>query len=294
MLLVQATLRPLRRLSESVREVARGNYRQRVAADTPDEVGDLGREFNAMATALEEREQRLRRSEQLAAIGKMAAQIAHEVRNPLSSIGLNAEQLTDEVPPGSEAQALSRAIVREVDRLTQITEQYLRLARLPEPRLEPGDASEVVRSLLDFVAGELEGRGVQLEVALEQGLPEVLIDENQLRQALLNLVRNAAEAMADLPPERRRLSVRTRQMGRHQISIEVADQGPGIPQEHRARIFEPFFTTKQGGTGLGLALAHEVALRHGGTLEVDCPEGGGTCFRVTLPTLAKPPGRTAP
>jgi two-component system NtrC family sensor kinase len=287
LLLVQATLRPLRRLSESAKEVARGNYRERVAADSPDEIGALGREFNAMAAALAEREQRLRRSEQLATVGKMAAQITHEVRNPLTSIGLNAELLADEfLDPDSEARGVAQAIVKEVDRLTDITEQYLRFARLPEPRFEPHDVRALVRSLLLFLEEELRTRGVQVEASLEEPLPAVLVDDNQVRQALLNLIRNAAEAMADLPREERRLTIRTRLAG-ERIAIDVIDRGPGIPADRQRQIFEPFFTTKKGGTGLGLALAHEVVTRHGGALSVYSPEpeagGRGTRFTVELP-----------
>lgn len=287
LLVMQAALRPLRRLAEGAREVARGNYRQRVAEDSGDEVGALGREFNAMAAALEEREARLRRSEQLAAVGKMAAQITHEVRNPLSSIGLNAELLADEVAgAGSEAQTLARAIVKEVDRLTQVTEGYLRFVRLPEGRREPGDVNEMVRGLLRFQAGELSARGVIVEEELAAGLPPVLFDESQLRPALLNLLRNAAEAMAEVPAGagagERLLRVRTMRAGAG-VVIEVSDRGPGIPEAHRAHIFEPFFTTKQGGTGLGLALAHEVVVRHGGALAVECPREGGTRFTLSLP-----------
>ena len=305
LLLVQATLRPLRRLIESARQVARGNYRERVAADSPDEVGALGREFNAMAAALAEREQRLRRSEQLAAVGKMAAQITHEVRNPLSSIGLNAEMLVDEFAESSgEARELARAIVREVDRLTDITEQYLRFARLPAPRFERADVNALLRSLLLFLDEELRARGVRLDAQLAAALPPARLDENQIRQVLLNLIRNAAEAMADCPPEARRLIVRTRREegpgpGGAHARIDVIDRGPGVPAELQRQIFEPFFTTKKGGTGLGLALAQEVVTRHGGTLSIESPAADpdpgagpppgqpGACFTVNLP-LAEP------
>jgi signal transduction histidine kinase len=307
LLLVQATLRPLRRLSESAKEVARGNYRERVAADSPDEIGALGREFNAMAAALAEREQRLRRSEQLATVGKMAAQITHEVRNPLTSIGLNAELLADEfLDPESEARGVAQAIVKEVDRLTDITEQYLRFARLPEPRFEPHDVRALVRSLLLFLDEELRTRGVRVAASLDAPLPAVMVDDNQLRQALLNLIRNAAEAMAELPREERQLTLRTRiadgadepgppgsaSERPARIALDVIDRGPGIPAERQRQIFEPFFTTKQGGTGLGLALAHEVVARHGGVLSVYSPEppasGRGTRFTVELPAAPSP------
>ena len=304
LLLVQATLKPLRRLSDSVKQVARGNYRERVAADSPDEIGALGREFNAMAAALAEREQRLRRSEQLATVGKMAAQITHEVRNPLTSIGLNAELLADEfLDPSSEARGIAQAIVKEVDRLTDITEQYLRFARLPEPRFEPHDVRALVRSLLLFLEEELRARGVRIEAELDAPLPPVPVDDNQLRQALLNLIRNAAEAMADCPPEERRLRLVARRLGEGagRVALDVIDRGPGIPLDRQRQIFEPFFTTKKGGTGLGLALAHEVVARHGGALSVHSPEPAtsdrGTRFTVELPISsadAPPaPARTA-
>ncbi len=320
--LVQATLRPLRQLCDSAREVARGNYRERVAADSPDEVGALGREFNAMAAALAEREQRLRRSEQLATVGKMAAQITHEVRNPLTSIGLNAELLAEEfADKDREAQKLARAIVREVDRLTDITEQYLRFARLPEPRFEPTSVTELLRSLLLFLDGELRARGVTVVAQLAETLPQVPLDDNQVRQAALNLVRNAAEAMTDCPPGERVLTVRSRLQSvpgapaggppgpagasavapplaatvapAVAVAIDIIDRGPGIAPEHLRQIFEPFFTTKKGGTGLGLALALEVVARHGGQLSVHSPEPAasdlapnrpaGTRFTIVFP-----------
>ena len=300
LLVVQATLRPLRQLGDSAKEVARGNYsagrafRDRLAAST-DEVGALAREWNAMAAALQERELRLRRSEQLAAVGKMAAQITHEVRNPLTAIGLNAELIADEFAgPDSEAQQLARAIVKEVDRLTNITEQYLRFARLPQPRFDRADLNDLLRSLLQFTGEELRSRGIALESQLLPELPAVMIDDNQVRQALLNLVRNAAEAMTDSSREggdgesERRLVVRSRLVGEDAVAIDVIDSGPGISEEARRQIFEPFFTTKKGGTGLGLALALEVVTRHGGKLVVESPlqNHRGTRFTLELPRAA--------
>lgn len=298
LLIVQATLRPLRLLGDSAKEVARGNYdagrafRDRLAAST-DEVGALAREWNAMAAALQERELRLRRSEQLAAVGKMAAQITHEVRNPLTAIGLNAELLADEFAgPDSEAQTLARAIVKEVDRLTNITEQYLRFARLPQPRFERADLNDLLRSLLQFAGEELRTRGVTVEAQLEPGLVPMMIDDNQVRQALLNLVRNASEAMADSDGEMR-LVVRSRRVGSDAVAVDVIDSGPGIAEDARRQIFEPFFTTKKGGTGLGLALALEVMTRHGGKLLVDSPleenPRRGTRFTLELPRSLEAP-----
>jgi signal transduction histidine kinase len=291
MAMATRTLRPLQRLAERAKQIARGDYQQRVDASSPDEIGALGREFNAMAAALDEREQRLIRSERLAAVGKIAAQITHEVRNPLSSIGLNAELLEEELAGGSsESQALARAIVKEVDRLTEITEEYLRFARLPRPRLEREDVGELVASLLGFLKGELDERGVAVEARLGAGLPQVAADEHQLRQALLNLMRNAAEAMS--AGGRLEVSLAAEAQS---VALRIRDSGQGIAAEHLDKIFDPFFSTKDGGTGLGLALTQQIVVEHGGTIEVESALGVGTTFTVRLPSLpaGEPAARAA-
>jgi two-component system NtrC family sensor kinase len=279
------SLRPLRRLLVSARQVARGDYRGRVNAVGGTEVAELAKEFNIMAAAIEEREQELVRSERLAAVGKMAAVITHEIRNPLSSIGLNTELLDEELEniasgkaSPKEARALLASVHKEVDRLTVITEEYLRFARLPRPRLERLVLNDVASELVEFQRHELSARGVTVESTLARDLPEVLADEGQLRQALLNLVRNAAEAVGDQGTVR----VATRRTSAGGVEIRVEDDGPGIPAEHLPKIFEPFFSTKDGGTGLGLALTQQIIVEHGGRIQVEANERG-TTFAIELP-----------
>jgi signal transduction histidine kinase len=293
MIMATRTVRPLRRLAERAKEIARGDYAQRVDASSNDEIGALGREFNQMAAALEEREQQLIRSERLAAVGKIAAHITHEVRNPLSSVGLNAELLEETVSrlaasssadPAEveEARALLRAIGKEVDRLTEITEAYLRFARLPRPRLEREDLRALVQALLSFVQPELAAAHITVEADLPPTLPPVLADENQLRQALLNLLRNAKEAMGDGGTLTLRARAVTDASGAA-VELEIGDTGPGIPAEHLAKVFDPFFSTKEGGTGLGLALTQQIIVEHGGAIAVTSAAGRGTTFRLRLP-----------
>jgi two-component system, NtrC family, sensor kinase len=272
------TLQPLRRLADGVRLFAGGDYRQRVQVAGGTEVGELAREFNAMAQAVEERERELVRSERLAAVGKMAAVITHEVRNPLSSIGLNTELLEEELDGQDEAIALCKAIHKEVDRLTAITEEYLRFARLPRPKLERERVNTIVTGLLEFQREDLALRGVTVELSLGEDLPDVWADESQLRQALLNLVRNAADAM----PAGGALAVTTRRVDTG-LEVIVTDSGPGIATDVLPRIFEPFFSTKEGGTGLGLALTQQIIHEHGGRIAVDSGPGRGTTFVVRLP-----------
>ncbi|MBA3545842.1 MAG: HAMP domain-containing histidine kinase [Nannocystis sp.] len=196
------TVRPLRRLALGVRQLARGDWSQRVAVDSPtrgDEVSQLAREFNEMAAALQERERRLIRGERLAAVGQLAAQVTHEIRNPLSSVALNVELLADEIAATApEAHQLLAKITTEIDRLTSITEDYLGFVRRKNPERVPLDLSAELHSLLDFMAEELAAAGVHVVRDLPHAW--VLGDAGQLRQAFLNLLRNAREALVEAGP----------------------------------------------------------------------------------------------
>jgi signal transduction histidine kinase len=223
--------------------------------------------------------QRLIQTERLAAIGRMAAHVTHEVRNPLSSIGLNVELLEEELEgSGAEPKALLRAIQREIDRLTNITEEYLRLARLPAPRLEPEALGDIVDEVGRFVARELETANVTLSIEVDEDLPEVAADEPQIRQALLNLLRNARESM----PEGGEVRLEARAVERG-LEIRVTDEGEGIPPEKRPHIFDLFYSTKERGTGLGLPLTMQIVIAHGGTIGCEDGPAGGTVFTVFLP-----------
>ena len=288
------TLRPLRRLRDAARRIASGDYASRIAERGPDEVAELAAEFNIMGRAIEERERELVRSERLVAVGKMAATITHEVRNPLSSIGLNTELLEEELArlPADrvdEARSLCRAITAEVDRLTAITEEYLKFARLPKPRVAAEPINGVVAQLAEFEREQLAAHGVTLEVVLGVELPLVLIDEAQLRQVLLNLIRNASEAIQ--ATGRGTVRVSTRRGAADTVEVEVADDGLGIAPELLSKLFDPFFSTKQGGTGLGLALTDQIVREHGGEISVTSDLGKGARFVVALPIAPSPASR---
>jgi|GEM_PF-1122800 len=285
---VTLTLRPLRRLRDAAQRIAAGDYASRIAEAGPAEVAGLAREFNAMGRAVEERERELVRTERLAAVGKMAAMITHEVRNPLSSIALNTELLEEELhhlpdEREDESLALCRAITREIDRLTAITEEYLQFARLPKPKLQRLDINPIVRGLVEFERGQLVARGVSVDDDLAASLPPVKVDDAQLRQALLNLVRNAADELEQTDSDGT-INVSTRATPTH-VEIRVADDGPGIPETLLSRVFDPFVSGKKGGTGLGLALTQQIMLEHGGSISVDSEPGKGATFLVSLPRV---------
>ncbi|HLV60955.1 MAG TPA: ATP-binding protein [Fredinandcohnia sp.] len=280
-------LRPIRTLTEAAVRVGRGDYSEEIPTDAKDDVGVLARAFNRMSASLRAREIELRekqeallRSDKLATVGRMATQIAHEIRNPLSAIALNTELLAEEIAgTGSEeALRLCAAIGKEVERLEEVTEQYLRFARPMETHLARDDVGVVVRDLAQFVAPELQAMGIDLRVDVPEQLP-ARIDEPQLRQALLNLVRNAKEAM----PEGGVLTLAARTRPGGEVEIVVEDTGEGMSEEALERIFEPFFTTKKRGTGLGLSLTQQIVQQHGGRLECESAPRRGTTFRVVLP-----------
>lgn len=280
-LYARRVLRPLTVVTERANAVARGDLTPRELVATNDEIGELATTFEGMVAAIQRARAELVHAERLATIGKMAAHVTHEIRNPLSSIGLNLELLEEEVQRAGEKEPaqLVQAIKAEVERLSRIAEQYLSVARRPRPRLERERIDDLVRELVAFVRPELERASVASRVEVEPDLPDVQLDESQMRQALLNLIRNAREAM----PKGGEIAVEVRRAAGGGIDITVADDGPGVPEDVRPAIFDPFFTTKQRGTGLGLAVTREIVQAHQGEIACEPRPGGGTVFRIHLP-----------
>ena len=293
-------LDPLARLRDRAQAVGRGELGTVPVPAAEDEIGELAQEFERMVGAMGARDVALReanekrlQAERLAAVGRMAAHVTHEVRNPLSSMALNAEMLGDELDamgePGSESRRLVRSIQREIDRLTRLTEEYLRVARLPTPRLQREDLGALVDETLLFVAAEMGAAGVELTKVLEEGTPTVRADESQLRQAMLNLLRNAREAMELAGVASPRVVVRVMALAKDGVegaAVCVSDSGPGLSAEAEAHLFELFFTTKSRGSGLGLSLSREIAVAHGGSLHAErapASDGGGARFVLWLP-----------
>lgn len=279
---VRRVLAPLTVVTERARAVARGDLSSRQVVSTSDEIGELATTFEAMVAAIKRARAELVQAERLATIGKMAAHISHEVRNPLSSIGLNLELLEEEIVEGgsdAEARQLLEAIQGEVDRLSQVTEQYLAAARRPRLHLEPERIGDLVEDCHQFVRPELERAGLESHVEIDDELPWIDADEGQLRQALLNLVRNAREATG----KGGEVLLRVTRAARGGVTIRVEDDGEGIDEQVRSSIFEPFTTTKERGTGLGLAVTRAVVEAHGGAIDCAPREGGGTVFSIELP-----------
>lgn len=279
-LYARRVLLPLAAVTERAQAVAAGDMTPRPVVEAKDEIGELAATFESMVAAIAKANDARLQAERLAAVGRMAAHVTHEIRNPLSSIGLNLELLEEELTMAqvsTEPRQLLKAIRREVDHLSALSEEYLRLARPQKPRLEPEALPEMIRELSSFLRPELEKSGIELVLDLPSEAAEVLIDEQQIRQVVANLVRNAREAMG----KGGTLSIVLRELPAW-TELTVEDTGPGIADDIRASIFDPFFTTKNRGTGLGLAITRQVIDSHGGTIACEQADPHGTRFRIRL------------
>jgi len=278
---VRRLLAPLGRVTARAQAVARGDLTPREVPPHmkggADEIAELASTFEEMVGAVARARTEALSNERLAAIGKMAAHVTHEIRNPLSSIGLNVELLEEELKD-ADAKNLLSAISREVGRLEQLSEEYLRVARLPSPRMEAEDVAALVRDVVAFTKKEMERAQCEVKLHVADEVPVALFDEAQLRQALLNLLRNAREAM----PNGGAIDVSVRAEGMS-VVVTVDDRGSGISDDVRARIFDPFFSTKGEGTGLGLAITRQIVEAHGGSISCAPRDGGGTSFKIALP-----------
>jgi signal transduction histidine kinase len=279
-LYARRVLKPLAIVTERAKSVGRGDLTPRPVLASNDEIGELSSTFEGMVSAIARANEQLLATERLATIGKMAAHVTHEIRNPLSSIALNLELLEEELgAENAEARGLLRAISAEVDRLTALSEQYLSVARRQPLRMEDEDIGQVVREAAEFIRRDLERHGVILELAIDRELPSVRLDEGQLKQALFNLIRNAREAMASGGT----VTISVHHAAGGGVDVMVDDQGRGMDAEARARLFEPFFTTKKHGTGLGLPITRQIVEAHGGTIACEARPEGGTRIWLHLP-----------
>ncbi len=241
-------------------------------------------ELRARMAAQQETESRLVQAGKLAAVGEMAAGIAHELNNPLTTVTGFSELILDEMPSDAPHRADMEMILREALRARAVVRRLLDFARQGERTRARSDMNEIADDVLALTRHLIHTSGVQLDVNLAKDLPWVSVDSNQMKQVLLNLIHNALQAM----PNGGKLKLLTEARykdGRRWVVITVKDSGIGIEPQNRDRIFEPFFTTKgnAGGTGLGLSVTYGIVTDHGGTIEVESQPGTGSTFVVWLP-----------
>ncbi len=302
-LLATRISRPVGYLVAAAQELAKGSYDRPVQVDAHDEIGYLARAFEHMRIALlrhleseakekrqleesnrqlREAQQQLIQSERMAAIGKVAARVAHEVNNPLAIIKTAVRIIRNQRPPDNPTTGSLQMIEDEISRITRIIQELLEFSRPATPVQEWVQLNAIIQSLEPVLEHDCREKKIALNIILEPELPLVLISSDQSKQVVLNLVRNAEDAM----PQGGKLIIRTLQQGRF-VELRIADTGYGIATEHLEHIFDPFFTTKRHGrgVGLGLSVSYGIITAASGRIEVNSEVGKGSIFRVCLPVV---------
>jgi len=252
------------------------------------ELDEIGAAINRLAQTVKESqaghmavEARLRRAERLAALGRLVAGLAHEVRNPLASIRLKLHLARRSSTDPERLGVAFSVIEEEMERLDRLVDRLLTLTKSPEPHRLPTELDALLRSRADLWEGRTTEQGIVIELRPPaSGAGSVLVDGDRVAQILDNLLANAVQA---LNGRGGRITLTLERPSRDEVLLEVADTGPGVPPDLVERLFEPFFTTRPGGTGLGLFLSAELARVLGGEIRYRAQPGGGACFEVRLP-----------
>jgi PAS domain S-box-containing protein len=251
-------------------------------------IQENGEQMGALVTlrdldSLESINTQLQVSERLAALGKITAGVAHEVKNPLNSMRLWLENLKEALPSDQDpaAQQAVQVLDKEIDRLDAVVKRFLDFTRPIEVKLESTSLTELLQDVMSVAQPQLQKAGVTVEESLGSGVPEVWADRDLLKQAVLNLILNAVDAM----PNGGELRLMLRRRG-ELAEISVSDTGKGIPPENRQKIFQLFFTTRPGGSGIGLATTFRIVQLHNGSIDFQSEAGRGTTFRIELPLAA--------
>jgi two-component system NtrC family sensor kinase len=306
MIVANKISRPIRAMADAARKIAEGDYSQKVEVSSDDETGFLANNFNTMVSELVRAHQQLRewgetlerkveqrttelkamqahliQSEKLAGVGKLAAGVAHEINNPLTCVLTNSSLILADLPPDDPRREDLQAIVDETLRCRKIVKGLLDFARQTKPQKQKLSLNKVAEDVVTLVRNQASFQNITIQTELDSDIPSVLADADQMRQVVLNIILNAADAM----PQGGQIRVRSLlEPKSNRVMLRISDTGPGIPIEIQDKLFEPFFTTKKTGTGLGLAIAYGIMERHKGALKVESSLGQGTTIIVILPT----------
>ncbi len=266
-------------LANATDAVAAGDLDRRVVTHSNDEVNRVGRAFNTMTESLRATLKQLSQREALVAVGEFAATLAHEVRNPLTSIRVDLQRVEERLPADSDLRTPLARALREVQRLDGTVSGALRIARSGNVALEPVDVRIPLDRAVEVSAAAFERSGAR-EIGVECDAEPFMVrgDEAALEQVFLNLLLNAAQALGPGGLA----GVRMHSDGRF-VVVDVWDTGAGIAADRLASVFDPFYSTRPDGTGLGLAIARQVVLAHGGTITIDSQEDAGTTVSISLP-----------
>ncbi len=303
--IISSIIQPLQQMVNATKKIANGELDHKVDVNFQDEVGQLGHSFNLMTENLrkaneklilwgktlekrvEERTQELQemqdslvRSEKLASLGKMAAGVAHEINNPLTSILINTHLVLEKMEKNSSVRENLDLIADETSRCSEIVKGLLEFSHQNPPEKDDADVNDILNLSIDILKNHVTFQNIKIKKKLDDNLPLIPIDSNKIKQVFLNLMLNASEAM----PDGGSLVIISRlSENKRYIEIEFTDTGLGIPEENINKLFDPFFTTKAGGTGLGLAVSYGIIEQHKGKIEVKSRQGLGSTFIIRLP-----------
>lgn len=284
--------RPVKELSTAARKVASGDFNVQVASERRDEIGTLAAAFNEMTAKLgraRELETQLHQAEKGAVVGRLAAAIAHEIRNPLNYINLTLDHLRSSFAPADPSKRttfvrLTDQLKTEVARINRHITDFLKYSRPSKLELQDLDIRAEAEDALRLVEVRAAECGITTKIDQDGTLPHVIGDRESLRSVFTNLVINAVEA---IDGDGGSVSIHLSNTDQNSVKVEVIDTGRGISPDDISKVFEPYFSTKETGTGLGLAIVKKAVDDHGGTISVASKEGSGTTFTIILPAREK-------
>jgi signal transduction histidine kinase len=282
---------PVKQLVEVTEQIAAGDLTTEAIVKTHDEIGALANSINQMTRELKISRDKLVQSEKLAAVGQLAAGIAHEIRNPLTSIKMIVQLLRRRLKDDDSDRESVQAVLDEINRLEIIINGLLDFARPMELVLKPTDVSHVINDVLKLMEADLRHRKIKLTKRVDEKLPEIMLDADRMKQVFMNVILNSMQAMSEggelivivtrdqsivseepIPSDSRPMT----ESCRGPVRVEIADTGIGMSQKVLDHAFEPFFSTKSGGAGLGLANVKKIIELHGGSIRIESTEGQGT------------------
>jgi signal transduction histidine kinase len=278
-LIARTITAPVEDLVKVTGRVSEGDLSEKVTVIGIDEIGSLASSFNRMIDRLKDYEQKLVESEKLATAGQMAAGLAHEIRNPLTSIKMLGQVLISRLKDRREDQKMLDSMVREIDRLDRIIQQMINRTRPGELERDWHDLNPHLDEVICLARESLSENKITLKQHLAGQLPKVYLDAEKFKQVIWNLILNAKEAM----PKGGKLVVSSEHASNHNIRVSVEDTGHGIPSGNVEQLFQPFFTTKPEGVGLGLTMSRKIVEKHGGRLILENLPGNGTRAVIELP-----------
>jgi signal transduction histidine kinase len=288
-LLARRITEPMKTLVEGTRRISKGDFSKMIPVRSEDEIGGLARSFNEMTRDLLETRQKMEdanrkliQAEKLASIGRISATIAHEIRNPLTSVKLNIQKLLQNEGLGEEEKEHLDISQEGIGLIEKFIKELLNFTRVSDLNLERFSVLQIIEESLKLLRNSFQEKKIILERSCPSNLPAVVVDGDKMRQVFLNILRNAVEAVDEGGKVGLFISL-VKENGVKRIRIRISDNGSGIAEKDWDNIFEPFFTTKPSGFGLGLSNARKIVEQHMGSIKVVKKKGRGTAFEVRIP-----------